>query len=83
MAPQSPQNLFPGGFSLPQPLHCTGRGDPQSPQSFLPLTTFALQRGQNILSSMLATRFLGLKPISADARAPSIGATLIQSFEKR
>jgi hypothetical protein len=37
---------LPGGFSLPHALHSHGSGDPQSPQNFLPLATFAPHRGQ-------------------------------------
>jgi hypothetical protein len=50
-APQSPQNLLSGGFSLLHAEHCHGNGDPQSPQNFLPLTTLVPQRGQIIRPS--------------------------------
>ena len=58
-APQSAQNFFPGGFSLPQALQLRGSGEPQSPQKFLPFATFAPQRGQDMRSSlMIAIRLL-------------------------
>ena len=35
-APQSTQNLLPGGFSAPYAMQRTAKGVPQSPQNYLP-----------------------------------------------
>ena len=47
-APQSAQNLLPGGFSAPHAAQRTGRGVPQSPQNFFPSRLAAPQLGHSM-----------------------------------
>jgi hypothetical protein len=45
-APHWPQNLFPGGFTLPHAGHAASSRAPHSPQNFTPTEFSCWQRGQ-------------------------------------
>jgi hypothetical protein len=47
-APQSAQNLLPGGFSAPHAMQRTGSGVPHLPQNFLPSGLAAPQLGHSM-----------------------------------
>jgi hypothetical protein len=53
-APQSPQNLLPGGFAAPQVVHADASGVPQSPQNRFSAGFSAPQLGQVIVRASVA-----------------------------
>ena len=78
-APQSAQNVLPGGFSAPHALQRTGRAVPQSPQNFFPSRLAAPQLGHSMphpidwMRAAVAGLIRGSE-LGASAYLPGLGA---------
>src|ERR671933_1767904 len=80
VAPQSPQNLLPDGFSAPHAAQRTGSATPQSPQNFFP-SGLALPQLGHSMPHLVARRW---SAYHKTGRCSSrFGSTLLSAVSER